>query len=154
MKQEFKNGIGDVYCRLEYLPDEKVLYSAWFGEYLNTEHVLIVGEGMLTAMQEFSVKKTLNDNRELQATWDDANEWVAEYWMPKTIELGLEKIAHVFSPDIFTQIAAENMQENSLIYQDTLEVRTFECYDQAKSWLLLDSPEILNQKSIKASHLI
>lgn len=38
----------------------------------------------------------------------DANEW-----MPKVVEIGVKKFAHIISDDLFDQLSAEFMQDNS-----------------------------------------
>ncbi len=140
MKHELKDQKGEVYYSVEYLPEHHILFSEWFGSYLLVEEVKEGALLGLEKMKEYQVTKLLNDNTNLEGTWDEANDWIAQEWMPKAIEAGLMKFAHILAPDIFGQLAAEFMGDNAKKLEEetknVFQMRMFGDLESAKKWLL------------------
>ncbi|MEM9828987.1 MAG: STAS/SEC14 domain-containing protein [Bacteroidota bacterium] len=125
-----KNALGNDLIQIEYDEANGWLYTRWIGD-LTVEDVETGGEKMLEQVKEKSCQKVLNDNRDVIGSWDEANEWIAQNWMPRALAAGLKKFAHVISPDIFSALSAEEM----ITQVNGFEMRIFEDEEEAKSWL-------------------
>ncbi len=141
MKTSLKDEKGNIFYTAEYFPEKEIVYSEWFGSYLS---VAQVKEGALLGLEkikEHQATKILNDNTGLEGTWDEANDWIAQEWMPKAIEAGLLQFAHVLAKDMFGQLAAEFMQDNAEKInaekkQNEFQLCMFEDIESAEKWLL------------------
>jgi hypothetical protein len=76
--------------------------------------------------------KLLNDHRDLQGTFTEANEWIEQVWTPLIIASGLRSIGQVVSPDIFGQLSIEDLQHR---IGDKLDLYLFDDLDTAQAWL-------------------
>lgn len=136
MKKQLQNEKQEVYIEVEYLETEKILYSNWIGSYLSLEQVK---QGCLLVLEEIKEHKCLlllNDNRQLEGTWDEANEWIANEWMPQAIQAGLMKFAHILPEDLFAQLSAEFMEDNAKKVEGVFQLRMFNNQEDAEKWLL------------------
>jgi hypothetical protein len=136
MKKELKNESGAVFFEVEYLEDKKILYANWIGSYLSVEQVQ---QGALLALDEINRYKCtllLNDNRQVEGVWDEANAWIANELMPRAIQAGLLKMAHILSPDLYAQLSAEFMEDNAKKIEGIFELKMFGTQEAAESWLL------------------
>lgn len=138
MKHELKDQGGNVFLTLEYLKDKDMFYAAWFGSYLSVEQVKQGALLYLDEMDRYPTPKLLNDNRQLEGVWDEANEWLAVEWMPVAIAKGLKKFAHIYSPDLYARLSAEFMQDNSRQFPEGFDLRLFDNQEDAEKWLLAD----------------
>lgn len=129
-KIELKNQKDQVFYTAEYEAENEWIYSNWFG-YLDVEEVKAGANAGLALLIQAHTSKFLNDNRQLEGSWDDANEWIAQDWMPRALQAGLKKFAHVVSPDIYAALSAEEMESNVLDF----EMKIFEDFEAAKVWL-------------------
>lgn len=136
MKTELKDQKGNVYYTVEFLADKNIVFSQWFGSYLLVEQIKEGALLGLSKIKEHRVSKLLNDNTQLEGTWDEANDWIAQEWMPEALEAGLMKFAHVISKDIFGQLSAEFMEDNNKQMQNTFKLKTFGDLESAEKWLV------------------
>ncbi len=139
MKHELKDQEGNVFFTLEYLEDKGIFYAAWFGSYLSVEQVK---QGALLFLDEISshpTSKLMNDNRQLEGVWDEANEWLATEWMPAVIVKGLKKFAHIYSPDLYARLSAEFMQDNSRQFPEGFDILLFDNQEDAEEWLMKEN---------------
>lgn len=139
MKKQLKDEQQNIFYEVEYLVSEKILYSNWTGSYLSVDQVK---EGSLLAldlMRENECQLLLNDNRELEGTWDEANEWIANEWMPQAIQSGLKRFAHILPQDLFAELSAELMEENAKKVEGGFQLKMFNNREEAENWLLENS---------------
>lgn len=132
MKLEVKNKLGEVYYSAWYNEKENWLHGTWIG-YVSAEEVI---EGVKQYMGTFGhmkITKTLNDSSKGEGSWDEANEWLAQNWIPQAIAGGMEKFAYVVSPDIFSAMSSEELATK--IPDTAFEMRTFEALPEAEAWL-------------------
>lgn len=137
MVQELKDEDGEVFYKVYYKPEEKTVCSHWYGDYLGVENVK---KGALLGLSVFKnhpeSKVLLNDNSELRGVWDDANEWIANEWIPAAIEAGLLRFAHIISKEMFAQLSAEMMADNAKERStDSFEMKLFDNFEEARAWL-------------------
>jgi len=140
MKQALKDKNQNVFYEVEYWSDKNIIYSNWKGDFLDVDEVK---EGALLGLEKIKEYKTsifLNDNRELRGSWDGANEWIANEWIPNAIAAGLKKFAHIVPEDIYAQLSADFMKDNSEEVKDAFQMRIFEDEAKAIAWLLKDVP--------------
>lgn len=136
MKIELKADNGQVFYTLEYLPKEAVYYSRWFGSYLPVEYIKQAALLYLEEIKKNPCPRLLNDNREVEGVWDEANQWLAEEWIPAALAAGLKKFAHIYSPDLYAQLSADFLADNVEKTPGAFEIRLFDSYDTALEWLV------------------
>ena len=132
MNTELKNALGQVYYTAEYDEVNQWLYSNWTG-YVTTAEVKQACETVLETIVKRKVTRLLNDNSALEGSWDEANEWIAQSWMPRALAGGLKRFAHVASPDVFGALSAEAM--STRVPEVGFELRIFGNRSQAQNWL-------------------
>lgn len=138
MKQQLQNKEQEVFYEVEYLQNQGFLYSNWIGSYLSFEQIK---QGCLLGLDKVKEHKCpllLNDNRQLEGTWDEANEWIATEWMPQAIQAGLMKFAHILPEDIYAQLSAEFMEDNAKEVENVFQLKMFNNQEDAEKWLLQD----------------
>jgi hypothetical protein len=62
----------------------------------------------------------------------EVQQWVAENFFPKVIEVGCKKYALQVSEDVFTQVSVENTVEN----EGAIHFKYFESIESAKNWVI------------------
>jgi hypothetical protein len=88
---------------------------------------------MMVEFKDLKYSKSLNDSSRGEGSWDEANEWLAQTWMPFAIGNGLKHFAFVVSPDVFSAMSTEELATN--IPEAGFEMRTFQSRSEAESWL-------------------
>jgi len=131
MKQALINSFDKVYLTIEFDPANNWIYNNWVGV-LPTERVIQGCQATIDFLQEHRTPLMLNDNREVIGSWNSANDWIAQNWVPQVITLGLRRFAIVLSPGIFGQTSAEEMVTR---VGTQLEMRLFKDIELAQNWL-------------------
>ncbi len=134
MQEVVKNQKGEAIVEIQYVPEQKLLRANWTGAYLSLEEVQ---KGALTALdylKRYNAPYLFNDNRELEGAWDEANDWIAQVWMPQAIAAGMKKFAHILAQDLYGQLSAEFLEENSRKVGD-FQMRLFGDEQEALAWL-------------------
>lgn len=124
-------GDGSVYLTVERNRAENWIHARWHGR----QTLGSIMDGGLTYVDMLRAEpcpKLLNDHRDLTGDFSDANSWIEEVWTPLIITAGLRYIAQVLSPDIFGQLAIENLQ---MRIGDLLHIHLFDELDAAQHWL-------------------
>lgn len=120
-----------VFLEIERDDTNKWIYARWMGQ-LTTDDVKEGAIKVLGEIRDSGYCLLLNDNKHLVGHWDEANEWIAQEWVPMAIEAGLNKFAHVVSDYSFGQASAETMKIN---VGESFEMHLFDNIDKASSWL-------------------
>jgi len=89
---------------------------------------------MLDLVKKSQVVKVLNDNSNVMGNWSEASDWVSTECIPALAEAGVKYIAWVYSPSIFSQLAADKSVDLIL---SNLSIQFFN--DQTSAALWLDS---------------
>lgn len=133
---ELKDTKGNTFYRAYADRENGWVYSGWFGVYLSVEQIQEAALAGLELLKEAGMTKLLNDNSQLEGVWDEANEWIANVWMPQAIGAGLHRFAHILSPDLFAQLSAEFMEDNSKVMpEEAFQLRLFNSREEAEAWL-------------------
>ncbi len=125
-----KNKLGQEYFTSVYDEENGWVYNEWKGD-VTANEVIEACKVSLEFVKKQQPEKILNDNSQLTGSWDEANEWIAQNWMPQALAAGLKKFAHVISPDVFGALSAEEL----VTKVSGFEMRTFESEKEAKAWL-------------------
>ncbi|RSK45215.1 hypothetical protein [Hymenobacter rigui] len=131
MHHEFNNTFGEVYLFTVFDQPNNWIYNDWQG-LLSPGSVLEGCMGVLDILQRTQCAYMLNDNRRVLGSWQQANEWIEQEWIPKALAAGLRYHAHVVAPGVFGQAAAEDMH---LRVGNSFHMRLFEQLDDAQTWL-------------------
>ncbi|TYZ06370.1 hypothetical protein FY528_18540 [Hymenobacter lutimineralis] len=132
-QQQYTNSFGKVYLTVQYDPANQWLYNDWQG-LLSTDTVVQGCEGVLRALEATNCAYILNDNRGVIGSWNQANDWIEQHWMPQALAAGLTRFAHVVAPGIFGQSSAEAMHQR---VGTRFEMCLFQDIEAARNWLLL-----------------
>lgn len=111
-----KNDVGATFFEMYFLQEANCLYCNWLGYTIRTDSIAGSTEMMKWAAEHAAAKGVtaiINDNRKKQGTWADVVDWISEVWSPAMYKAGIRKNAVILSDDIFTQLSAEALQENS-----------------------------------------
>lgn len=127
---EYTNEINTLYYRCTF--KNGYVYQDWYGEFLTLEEVVKGSMCGLNMCKEKGVNLMLNNNSNLQGSWDHANEWIAGVWLPQAIGLKL-KLAHVVSDEVYASLSADQWKEN---VDSQIKLCFFNNYDAAENWLL------------------
>lgn len=130
---ELKNEDGQVYFEIGYDSEKNWGLTNWIG-FLPVDYIKSGAESMIDLIKEYNIKHWLDDNRQIEGAWDEANDWIASSWMPRAIEGGLKKFAIIVPDDIFSQISSEFMVENA--EKTDLKMVNWKSEEDAIAWLL------------------
>ena len=131
MKTTLTNSFDKVFLTIEFDAANRWIYNNWTGV-LPTEKVIQGCQATIDFLRENRCAHMLNDNRAAIGSWNSANDWIAQNWVPQVITLGLRRFAIVLSPGIFGQTSAEEMVTR---VGTQLEMRLFKDIELAQSWL-------------------
>ena len=131
MKKEITNSFDKVYLTIEFDEANNWVYNNWVGV-LPTETVIQGCQATIDYLREHNAPHMLNDNSRVVGSWNAANEWIAQNWVPQALALGLKRFAHIVSPGIFGQASAAEMVTR---VGTQLEMRLFQDVELAKAWL-------------------
>jgi hypothetical protein len=129
--QQFTNSFGKVFLTVHYDAHNQWIYNEWQG-LLSTDAVMQGCVGVLEVLRQTKCPHMLNDNRAVVGSWNQANDWIAQEWMPQALAAGLTRFAHVVAPGIFGQASAEEMHQR---VGNLFEMRLFEDLQHARQWL-------------------
>lgn len=125
-----KNAVGEEFLQIEHDETNRWIYACWIGE-ITVEDIKIGGEKKLEQIKLLSYPKIIVDHRKTTGAWDDANEWIQKSWLPRVIASGLQKLAIIQSPDIFSAMTTEELVAKI----NDFEMRIFDEIEEAKAWL-------------------
>ncbi|MEH0154058.1 hypothetical protein V6R21_07900 [Limibacter armeniacum] len=136
MEYKLINDADRAFFKAEYNEASKVLYTFWFGKTISIEEVKGGGMMMVEIARERSVKKIMNHNDNLLASWDSSLPWVSKVWVPAMEKAGVLKMAHLISTNLFAQISAENTRKIVEHRASAFDFRIFSEKEEAMFWLM------------------
>ncbi len=120
------------YMELHYY-EAHFLHIDWKG-YLNVQQVKDGCEIIFKVMQEKECYHAINDNRKVKGSWTQAIRWLEQDFMPRVIDIGLQKIAFLYSPYESAKYSVNRLLE----VNDQYEAQIFENFKEATQWLIGD----------------
>ncbi|WP_338812333.1 hypothetical protein V9L05_13100 [Bernardetia sp. Wsw4-3y2] len=128
--KEFKNETGEVFLELGYDPEQNWGLTNWIG-WVNEDNIKQGGVAMIELVKKYKIKNWLNDSRNNEGSWDGANDWIANSWMPQVVVAGLKKYSVILPKDLYSQLSAEFMADNA--EQTGLQVVNWDSEEKAKA---------------------
>lgn len=128
---ELTNAFGQPFLTITYDPAHRWLHNQWQGM-LSVGSVMQGATAVLEWMREHDCGYLLNDNLRVVGSWNQANDWIAQTWMPQALTLGLRRFAHVAPPGTFVATSAEEMHRRAA---DQFAMAIFPALTDAKAWL-------------------
>ncbi|MBD2721853.1 MULTISPECIES: hypothetical protein [Hymenobacter] len=124
-------GDGSVYLTVERNRAENWIHARWYGRQ-TLGSVMDGGLTYVDMLRQEPCPKLLNDHRDLVGDFSAANDWIEQVWTPLIVSAGLRYFAQVLSPDIFGQLAIEDLQVR---IGDLLHIHLFDSLENAQHWL-------------------
>jgi len=91
--------------------------------------------------------RAINDNRKVKGSWTQAIKWLEQDFMPRLVQLGVQKVAFLYSPHQSARYSVDRLLE----VNDKYEAQTFEEFREATNWL---TGESLDEKTEKLTILL
>ncbi|WP_338814618.1 hypothetical protein V9L05_05035 [Bernardetia sp. Wsw4-3y2] len=137
MKKELKDESQKVFLQIEQFTDRNIMYSNWIGTDLTIAQIKEGGALILKELAQHPTPLILNDNRQVVGGWDVVviDAWIADHWMPQVIKAGVKKFAHLLPNELFTELSAEFMKDNSEQLEGDFKLRLFHNQEEAEKWL-------------------
>lgn len=120
--------------------ENQLICNEWIG-FLKKEQVIPGALKVLELIRQTNAPYMLNDGSKNTGPWADSNEWIATEWMPQAVSSGMKYFAQVLSPNIFSQLSAQQMEANAAGFQ----MKMFESAETARKWL-----EEMRKKELQA----
>lgn len=120
------------FIRIHYRAEHHYLEVDWLG-YQNYDSVVKGCGIMMDLLKKNNCHWVLNDNTLVKGNWSEASDWGAEVWFPAMAEAGLKKFAWIYSPSMFSRIAANRSLPSEY---DAVQVAFFDDKAEAKGWLV------------------
>lgn len=131
MSHILRNSFGQPYLTITHEAENNWIYNEWRGV-LSVDSVMQGAGAVLEVMRETGCQYLLNDNRAVVGSWNQANDWIAQTWMPQALELGLRRFAHLAPPDTFVQASAEEMRKR---VNERFVMALFATPEEGTAWL-------------------
>ncbi|MCS7019696.1 MAG: hypothetical protein RMJ87_11435 [Cytophagales bacterium] len=126
--------IDNRYFLAGWMEEGRVFYYAWKG-FAPPQEMKSLLEQVLTHLQKSKCSLMLQDLRHAQAVGMEMQEWIISYWLPRAVEVGIQKIAILAPVSIFAKIAIEQIKGKSPVSNVVLESQIFEQEESALQWL-------------------
>ena len=118
------------YIDLSYVP-KGIIFHGWTG-FRTTDQMKKVLDGhFMDIFKKSKCKAALVESSKMSGSFDEANEWLANIFMPKLIGLGLTKVAVVLPHNIFAQMAVDEWDKKIGGFSS----RNFGSVNDAVTWL-------------------
>ena len=72
------------------------------------------GMAMLDLLKKNKVSKVLNDNTHVLGSWSEAADWAGKEWFPMMEHAGLKHFAWIYSPSMFSRLAANKSVDTAI----------------------------------------
>lgn len=116
---------------LQYSAEYNYVVADWIG-FQTADTVKSGCMQMLNLVKANSATKILNDNTHVQGTWSEASDWVGQEFFPMLEQAGVNYVAWIFSPSIFSQLSAQKSVD---VMQGNVVAQFFTTREEAEEWL-------------------
>lgn len=129
-----KNELGDDYAHFYQLKNyPHILLQEWKGFCMPIE----LKEGhqkVIDLVTEHKFTHLISVIIELEGAFDEVNEWFLKEFNPKMVELGMTYEAIIQSKNLFSQLSAEDLVEDSTLKEIGYYMRLFDSVENALEW--------------------
>lgn len=115
---------------LAYVKDG-ILFHGWTGYRTNDQIKEVLDGHFMDYYTKHRCKGMLIENTKMSGSFTEINDWLATYFMPKMIKLGLKNCAVVLPQNIFAQLAVEDWDKKV----EGFQTRNFGSVNDALAWL-------------------
>ncbi|MGZ5245199.1 MAG: hypothetical protein ACXWDO_04260 [Bacteroidia bacterium] len=116
---------------VSYDEENNIIYMDWLGEQ-NKASVKNGCEQLVQFLEKLSCHKVLNDNTHVRGSWSEASDWVATECLPNLEAAGMQYLAWVSSPSVYSKLS----MEKALMLNKSIIAVTFQDVDSARKWLM------------------
>jgi hypothetical protein len=111
---------------------DKVAIHRWFGSVTNEEMKEIFDGHFYGFLQREKVSKILVDTQKMNGFFDGVNNWLAEYYIPKLLKIGVKYNAFLLPEEFYLHLATDDMDE---AIETAFVTHMFGSEDKALKWL-------------------
>lgn len=126
--------LNEKYCQIHMDESNGILYAKWNG-FLFIDQIKKGCEMMSEYIQQNGIKVHLSNHQDLKVLSDECKDYLTQEWFPAVEKIGLQKIAAIVSPNIFTRSSIEEVNE-STVKLGGLTIETFNSQTEGEGWLL------------------
>ncbi|WP_291722291.1 hypothetical protein [Bernardetia sp.] len=131
---DIQNELGDTYAqyyKLEQYPH--ILLQEWKGfcmpDELKTGHQKVID---LVTKHKFT--HLISVIVDIEGSFEETNEWFLTEFNPKMVELGMKYEAIIQSENLFAQLSAEELVEDSTLKEIGYHMRLFDSVEKGLEW--------------------
>ncbi len=110
----------------------RILIHRWFGSATNEEVKAIFDGHFYEYLQQQGLTKILVDTSAMNGFFDGVNNWLAKYYFPKLLSIGVKYNAFLLSEEFYAELAADGTDQGMHGY---LITRMFGSEEKALYWL-------------------
>jgi hypothetical protein len=111
---------------------QKIAIHRWIGT-VSDEEIKEVSDGhFIEFLINNNCTKIVVDTSQLNGFFDGVNNWLAEYFIPKLLQLGVKHNVFLVSQEFYSDLAMEDSDEE---FPNRLATRIFGTEDKALKWL-------------------
>lgn len=108
-----------------------IIFHGWVGYRTNDQIKDVLDGHFMKFYEQYKCKGMVIENSKMSGTFSEINDWLAGYFMPKMILLGLKNCAVVLPQNIFAQLAVEDWDKKV----GGFVTRNFGTVNDALNWL-------------------
>lgn len=127
---ELRHISGEIYVTIQRKSNR--IEAKWQG-HITADDVVCAALAFLELLRQEPCAKFLNDKSEVSGDWQEANDWLQFEWLPNVKQAGLRFMAHVYSENMFSKIAARELKERVM---PDMRMKNFYERSKAETWLL------------------
>ncbi|MBC7391272.1 MAG: hypothetical protein H7329_18880 [Opitutaceae bacterium] len=132
--KEFKKSNGKVYAIVVTDLHKRVIQDTWHKRFETKENFEVVLSYIILQIETNKCLGWLADLRNMQGSFDESKNWIAETIIPAAINAGLKKEAIVVPKDVMARIATKD----TINQIQNFTIRQFDNIFLAEEWLLED----------------
>jgi hypothetical protein len=104
----------EVYAELCYNPEKNYLFMRWSG-FCSQDEMKVATVHMLDWQQTEGQQRTcrfhVHDTKEFETAWASSIDWIVNEFFNKAYNFGLRSNISVLSPDLFSKVSSETLQQ-------------------------------------------
>ncbi|HLK98707.1 MAG TPA: hypothetical protein VK364_13130 [Hymenobacter sp.] len=109
-----RNAADEVYAELQYNADRNYLFMRWSGYCTDDElkqATLQMLDWQQTEGQQRACRFHVHDTKEFETAWTRTIDWIVNEFFNKAYAFGLRGNISILSPDLFSKVSSEALQQ-------------------------------------------
>jgi Golgi nucleoside diphosphatase len=99
---------------------QNIIFHGWIGYRTNEQIMQVLDGHFMNFYKQYKCKSMIIENSKMSGTFTEINDWLAGYFMPKMISMGLKNNAVVLPQNIFSKLAVEDWIRKRWFYNPQL----------------------------------